>query len=71
MDFKVKKKELQAQLDQKIQNLEQIERIKNQLIQEINRLQGQISLLDELEKDVEEKLSKGKDDKIGGEPKKT
>ena len=71
MDFKVKKKELQAQLDQKIQNLEQIERIRNQLIQEINRLQGQISLLDELEKDVEEKLSKGKDDKIGGEPKKT
>ena len=70
MDFKVKKKELQAQLDQKIQNLEQIERIRNQLIQEINRLQGQISLLDELEKDVQEQL-KDKDNKTGGESKKT
>jgi len=70
MDFKVKKKELQAQLDQKIQNLEQIERIRNQLIQEINRLQGQISLLDELEKDVQEQL-KDKDNKTGGESEKT
>jgi len=70
MDFKVKKKELQAQLNQKIQNLEQIERIRNQLIQEINRLQGQISLLDELEKDAQEQL-KDKDNKTGGESKKT
>ena len=56
MDFEKKKKELQAQLDQKIQNLVQIERIRNQLIQEINRLQGQISLLNELENDAKEQL---------------
>ena len=70
MNLEKRKKELQAQLDQKIQNLEQIERIRNQLIQEINRLQGQISLLDELEKDVQEQL-KDKDNKTGGESKKT
>jgi len=56
MDFEKKKKELQAQLNQKIQNLVQIERIRNQLIQEINRLQGQISLLNELENDAKEQL---------------
>ena len=70
MNLEKKKKELQAQLNQKIQNLEQIERIRNQLIQEINRLQGQISLLDELEKDVQEQL-KDKDNKTGGESEKT
>ena len=67
MDFLKRKQELQAQLQQKAQSLQNVENIRTQLIQDINKLQGKIELLEE---QINEKQSKDNDSKTPREPKK-
>jgi len=66
MELQKKKQELQVQLQQKVQNLQNLENLRNQLIGEINQLQGKIQLLEELEND-DKKQSKDKDSQARGE----
>jgi len=66
MDFLKRKQELQAQLQQKAQSLQNVENIRTQLIQDINKLQGKIELLEE---QINEKQPKDNDSKTPREPK--
>jgi len=69
MDFKKKSQELLAQLQQKAQSLQNVENVRAQLIQDINKLQGKLELLEE--QINERQQPKDKSNEAGGEPKAT
>ena len=55
MDLQAKKTSLQALLEQKVQQFQNADNIRNQLANEITELRGRIQMLDEIIKESPEK----------------